>query len=230
MDPTRSYLQLRIEGRPCSAVYVAAAGRSVLVGVTEQLVGVPWTGAGPFTYAGSLGPFELDVSQTDQFRLIGETLSGVFELRGLFGVDAVVNESGVWPVEVNPRYTASCEILEWAFGIDAVALHVAACNENTLPDDVTRLSRGMSGKAIVYATADVLVGDEFAEHALRSQTGPNWPGLADVPAPGTSVCCGHPVTTVLAQAADRDAVIDVLRARAARVRDILEPNPRFFIN
>ena len=35
-------------------------------------------------------------------------------LRGLFGVDFVLSEGVPWPVEINPRYTASVEVLEYA--------------------------------------------------------------------------------------------------------------------
>ena len=44
-------------------------------------------------------------------------------LRGLFGVDFVLRDGIPWPVEVNPRYTASVEVLEFAAGIRALTLH-----------------------------------------------------------------------------------------------------------
>src|SRR5262245_15365749 len=42
-------------------------------------------------------------------------------MRGLFGVDGVLCEGAFWPVEVNPRYTASVEVLERATGLRAFA-------------------------------------------------------------------------------------------------------------
>ena len=49
------YWQRFIEGRAISAAYVATAGQVELLGVTEQLIGRPWTHARDFQYAGSVG-------------------------------------------------------------------------------------------------------------------------------------------------------------------------------
>ena len=42
-----------------------------------------------------------------------------FGLVGLFGVDLILRDGEPWPVEVNPRYTASVEVLELALGTSA---------------------------------------------------------------------------------------------------------------
>ena len=47
-----------------------------------------------------------------------------FSLAGLFGVDAIVNDEGVWTVEINPRYTASMELVEPSLDASLVDLHV----------------------------------------------------------------------------------------------------------
>ena len=43
-------------------------------------------------------------------------------LRGLFGVDAVRTEAGLYVIEVNPRYTASMELIERATNCSLVGL------------------------------------------------------------------------------------------------------------
>jgi uncharacterized protein len=91
----RFYFQQRIDGLACSAVYVAAAGRAVLLGVTRQLVGETWTGATGFQYCGSIGPLRLTENCQARFAAIGDVLARTFNLNGLFGVDAIVNEQGV---------------------------------------------------------------------------------------------------------------------------------------
>src|SRR5207249_9264748 len=80
--------------------------------VTRQLVGEPWLHAAPFHYCGSIGPLPLSESLWRKFWRIGTVLAKAFRLRGLFGVDCVLRDGIPWPVEVNPRYPASVEVLE----------------------------------------------------------------------------------------------------------------------
>ncbi len=47
-----------------SAVFLAAGGSAVLLGVTRQLVGCRWAGATGFRYVGSIGPLAIDRGQT----------------------------------------------------------------------------------------------------------------------------------------------------------------------
>jgi predicted ATP-grasp superfamily ATP-dependent carboligase len=113
------YFQQRVEGTSYSAVYVAADGKATLVGVTEQLLACDVPSGGAFRYAGSVGPLPLAATCRQIFERIGQALAREFALVGLFGVDAIVAGDRVWPVEVNPRYPASVEVLEWALACGA---------------------------------------------------------------------------------------------------------------
>ena len=178
--------QQRVTGLPCSAVYVATQGNAVLLGVTEQLLS-----ADSFCYAGSIGPLVLTAPQHSQVTAIGQALAAEFGLSGLFGVDVLLNAEGFWPVEVNPRYTASVEVLERATGIAAIALHVRACREASLPQPLCESVTGarvVVGKAILFAATDFTVTCD-----LRRAI----PNLADVPPPGTRIRQHHPIATVL---------------------------------
>jgi len=139
--PDDWYLQQWVAGRPCSAVYVAAAGTATLLGISAQLIAVPWCGGQGFRYCGSLGPLRLSPATVARFRRIGDCLAASFALRGLFGVDAILTPREVWPVDVNPRYTASIEVLERALGVLAVQRHVAACRQEAGGHEL----RGASG-------------------------------------------------------------------------------------
>src|SRR5262249_30309839 len=115
----RSYLQEYVEGESRSALYVALRGRTHLLGLTRQLVGEAWLHASPFHYCGSVGPLSLDVRQHGDLQRLGGVLATRCGLRGLFGVDGVWRDGTLWPVELNPRYTASVEVLEHATGLSA---------------------------------------------------------------------------------------------------------------
>jgi predicted ATP-grasp superfamily ATP-dependent carboligase len=206
------YFQRFVDGRACSAVYVAADGRAALVGVTRQLVGQAWCGSSGFRYCGSIGPIQLPSAAIDDFARIGDVLAGRFNLVGLFGIDAVVNAAGVWTVEVNPRYTASTEVLERAGGPNAIRLHVAACEEGNLPTTIEQTAR-VSGKAILFAPKRLMISDEWTERALARHDCEQ-PPLGDIPRAGSVVDAGGPIVTVLADADDEATVLELLRTRA----------------
>jgi predicted ATP-grasp superfamily ATP-dependent carboligase len=142
------YFQRRVEGLACSAVYVMAGGRAALVGATRQLVGETWTGASGFRYCGSNGPLPLDIRLHATLGRLGDCLAGEFELRGLVGVDFLLSGQTVWPVEVNPRYTASVEVLERSLGIAAIGWHVEACRTGMVsPKSNNPVPSGVEGNA-----------------------------------------------------------------------------------
>lgn len=177
------YYQKLIEGESCSAVYIAARGEAALLGITRQLLV-----EGSFRYLGSVGPVHLGALQQSQFTDIGAALAAEFRLVGLFGVDAVINSQDVWPVEINPRYTSSVEVLERASDLRAIALHIAACRDGVVPLWVRSQTERVCGKAIWFAD-EVLTIDKDLSTALDD--------VADVPPIGTRIAKHAPVATVL---------------------------------
>jgi uncharacterized protein len=214
------YFQQFVEGAACSAVYVGAGRKAALLGVTRQLIGAPWTGAGGFQYCGSVGPLALSGDVTEHFVQIGDVLAHEFELVGLFGVDAIINAQGVWPVEVNPRYTASVEVLERAVGLRAMELHVAACQAAELTASHAIFTRLRCGKAILFATSRLEIDADLDVPANQAETSP-WPALADIPARGTTIEPGWPILTVLCEAPSEREVIDALRQQTVDVGSAL---------
>jgi predicted ATP-grasp superfamily ATP-dependent carboligase len=212
------YLQRYVTGVPCSAVYLAAAGQAELVGVTRQLLGADWGAPGPFCYAGSLGPLRLDNAQLQRWRQIGNCLVSLFQLRGLFGVDAVVSQDDIYPVEVNPRCTASVEIIERGLSVNCLAQHVRACLHDELPPSLPGSATRSCGKAILYASADVRIGAGLERWARPPRVARSWPAVTDIPAAGSLITARHPVLTVQAQAARPEDVAVRLRRRLAALR------------
>ena len=124
-----------------------------------------------------------------------------------------------WPIEVNPRYTASVEILERGLGVAALGWHVAACRDRRIPAEVPK-AQGWHGKAIVYAPCDLQVGEEFIASLEHSNANLKWPEVADLPAPGTVIRWGQPVVTVFAEALDRLGVEQHLNDRTHAVAEM----------
>ena len=111
--------------RPCSS---PAKARRSLIGVTRQLIGAPGS---PFAYRGSIGPVTISERLKARLDLMGRVLASEFALVGLFGVDFILRDDEPWPVEVNPRYTASVEVLELALGRSLLAEHLRACDRSS---------------------------------------------------------------------------------------------------
>jgi predicted ATP-grasp superfamily ATP-dependent carboligase len=147
----------------------------------------------------------------EQFRMlerIGNVLARGCGLRGLFGVDAILNEQSVWPVEINPRYTASVEVLERASALrtsgrrprrlHAIEWHETACLLRRLPAPLGQSDEVISGKLIYYAPRDVIFSSDAARWAAERNLALTLPAVADIPAAGTALHRGSPVLTLLA--------------------------------
>lgn len=206
------FFQRRVSGVSCGAMYVAAGGNAELIGITEQLVTAD-DPARPFRYAGSLGPLSVSAEQDERLRQLGRALAAEFGLRGLFGVDLVINGDAVWPVEINPRYTASIEVLERATGVRTIALHVAACEQGILPAAPLPPAKRWCGKLVVYSDRDWLVTAEQSASLMQQNQGLAWPIIADIPVAGTPLRAGHPVVTVFAEAETREGLLAQLAER-----------------
>jgi predicted ATP-grasp superfamily ATP-dependent carboligase len=216
------YWQERISGGSLAAVFVGACQHARLLGATRQLVGRRWAGAVGYQYTGSVGPLALEPSLRQELDRLGNALASRFGLVGLFGVDGIVNSRGFWTIEVNPRYTASVEILERSFNAPAIAYHLAACHDGVLPEPLPAGTRVIWGKAIVYALHHVTIPAAFTDLAKHLNTTRRWPLVADIPAPGTEVESGRPITTVFAEGRSCEEVEAELCARAWEVQRLVQ--------
>jgi uncharacterized protein len=218
--PASAYVQERIAGVACSAAAVGDGVDAAVLGLTEQLVGQRAFGVRGHRWCGNLAPPRLPAGEREallaQARTICSCLTRAFALRGLLGVDFIWDSERAWTVEVNPRPTASLEAIR---GIDAISAHLDAC-AGRLPrvDDGTAnpvaahgdpVAFGAAGKAVLFATESVVVGD--SERWLER-------GVRDVPHPGERIAAGRPICTVVARAATPEDALAQLEQQAARVR------------
>jgi uncharacterized protein len=216
----RAYVQERIRGVTGSIVFAADGRRAVALGLSRQLVGERSFGARGFRYCGSLLASERAPVFPRQAELLvratalADVVTEAFGLRGLNGLDFVARDGVPLPIEVNPRYSASMELVERATGSSLFAIHAGAC-EGRLPEPA-RLPAGVHGKAIVYARRDVVVSDPLAWRVL----------IADVPHPGQRIGRGHPICTLLADGPDAERCLRALVTGAAAIYRTLEPRAR----
>lgn len=190
-----TYFQKRIEGIDLAAIFVADRSDARLLGVTRQWIGGEGS-PGAFAYRGSHGPWPLSEEERCRIARLGSALASAFGLAGLFGVDLILREGEPWPVEVNPRYTASVEVLELALGIPALLEHARvfdpSMGEVPSPPDPPRGRQTVVGKVILFAPAECRFPFRWSPSGRQR--------FADLPDPGTSFDAGDPVMTLIQRA------------------------------
>lgn len=257
-EPT--FYQRMITGENFSAVFVSVncnpatherdvavvSATTRLIGCSEQLVGMSELAAAEFAYCGSVGPTRLE-SKTEQVLLkIGSDIADEFGLYGVWGMDFILNEDGIWPVDVNPRIPASAELFELAesaardsallmtnrlnrfigAGLNIVSLHIQAC-AGQLPElEPVRPRDQIFAKAILFSEqrdSFIIDNDQFEKlktwyrPLLHPETRQRW--LADIPNLGTHINQGDPIVSLFVIAEDHTRARRDLIGFAGELRD-----------
>jgi uncharacterized protein len=218
------YLQERIEGVPAAIVFVAAAGRVMPLAVSRQLIGDANFGADGFRYCGSiLAPagdpqFARGDDLSRAAGILAQAAASGLGLTGVNGIDFIARDGVPYPIEVNPRWTASVELVERAYGVNVFGMHADACANGELPRHGLHheppLTRAW-GKAIVFAREACAIDGTDAWLAN--------PDIRDVPQHGERFARGSPVCTVFAEGDNSASCYEWLKAKAARIYGQLNP-------
>ena len=214
-----SILQVCLEGLPASAAFVADGKRAVVIGMTRQLIGHSEFGAFDFSWCGNILPLFLEHPQ--RHSVLGEVermatlLVRHFGLRGVGGIDFVVSTGPggrlqPFLVEVNPRYTASMELIERAYGLNMYSLHLESMNGHLPAFSLAEhLDGPFWGKGIVFARKSLLIRDTegWAERGWR-----------DIPFPGDRIPQSRPICTVFSSGDTHHNCLTNLLLNAASVR------------
>lgn len=213
------YFQRRVAGIPISAVCLGTGNEARVLGCSRQWIGESLCGAAAFQYCGSVGPIELPDPLAGQIGSLASCLAKRFGLRGLFGCDFLLDGSQLWLTEVNPRYTASVEVFEFARNESFVArlrdvFRGALEPISPVGRHAMKRPERVVGKAILTAPCDVLAPTlPWTVFACDSA---ELPMLADVPAPGARIPAGFPVCTVFAEGATFERCDSALREAVER--------------
>jgi len=219
--PRGMYLQRRIAGVPGSVSFAADGSTAVVLGFSRQLVGEARLGAQRYRYCGSLVGssgtrlFPRQEELIQRASELAQLFTGEFRLTGLNGIDFIARNGVPYPTEVNPRYSASMELIERGTKTSMFHVHVQACS-GVLPAAVHPPS-AVHGKAIVFARRDSIVS------ATRRWASP-W--IADIPNSCERIISGRPICTVFAQARNGTSCWRLLLRRAATVYRMVSPAHR----
>lgn len=215
----RFMLQEYISGKSCSASFVANGHDCILLGITRQLTGLREFGSQGFRYCGNILPLAEAVDPdrsaplVSQVRRLALFLTREYGLTGVNGIDFILSDKQIYLTEVNPRYSASMELIEQAYALPIFHLHVNASQYGHLPEfrveDVLH-KRKFFGKAILFSERNAVAPD--TKGWLDS-------GARDIPSTGEKLLKGNPICTVLANGPSRDQTLKSLVQKAARIKE-----------
>jgi predicted ATP-grasp superfamily ATP-dependent carboligase len=206
--------QRHANGTPAAAIYVVSRLHAKLLGVSRQMMS-PAVGRG-WQYSGSMGPLPVSQRIAAQLETIGESLALDWRLCGIVGVDLILDDQSAWLIEVNPRYTASVEVVERFCSVHAIAAHIAACQQTASPDadagkrldfapNKSQTNGTTHAKTILYARRDIEISPTLFDWMIeRATVDLLHCSVADIPHAGEIIPEGRPVITVFASGASED--------------------------
>lgn len=216
-----------VRGDPGSASYLATAEGTRLVGASRQLTGARWCGGRGFAYCGSVDlPLgSLPDATREALQRVGIAVATAFGLAGLFGIDLIVDaDRHLHVLEVNPRPTASLELVERATGWSMAAAHLAAFGHAAAPPPPGTSPTGIWAKAIAFTPDGVTaarVAEAIAARAERWTAADGRPAVADIPRPEEPPHPGGPLVTVFARGETDAEAVATLRRRVRDLRSLV---------
>ena len=206
--------QLWIAGRSIGVTYLADGSRALLLGACRSRF--TRRGKCPFIYSGSVGPIRLVGRVVEQLRHLGDVCVDVLGLRGIFNVDLVIDRCNrLWVLEINPRWSASSEVLEpaWSQQLGPLFRWHLGLLQRTIAFDSSSCDRLLREahqpfqvwKRIVFARRPGSFDRHWLDQTLRqglrrTERQTEVPvRIADVPKHGTPIARSEPILTLLHQ-------------------------------
>jgi uncharacterized protein len=150
-----------------------------------------------FGFSGSLTPFIHPLA--GKMRDMAEAIAALSGCRGIIGIDFLVTDDQIFPIEVNPRFVATLDTIERATGLNLVRIHIDAC-QGTLPEKIPEPDV-FSIRKILFAPYNLTICKDLTSLI---------PSVADIPAPCADFFAGEAVISVYGEGSDESAATDAL--------------------
>lgn len=208
------YYQREATGEPMSALFLADGRRAGVIGFSRQLVAA--MGSRPYVYRGCVGPIDVNPEVRNGIAAALDALVAEFDLRGLNGVDFLLDGTEFALLELNPRPTASMALFAGAWPGGLIRGHLETSRGAELRRASPCATGGVSGYEILFASREGGI-DTAAQDAMA-----DWRWCHDRPLAGTRLSPGDPICSVSAHASGEPAVRKLLSRRAEQVRQLVE--------
>jgi len=196
----RRYFQRFQAGRVMSASFLADGARAQVIGFSEQWQ-VALSRAVRYAYGGAVTVDDVSVTVRATVSQAVALLTQKLGLRGLNGIDFILEAGTPYIVELNPRPTATLDLFDSMVPGGLFVQHLKACTGRLEMGAVPRAA--FRAHAIVYATGAWCVPLGF-----------DWPEwVTDIPASGSLIPSGAPICTVHGQGESAGVARELVLAR-----------------
>ncbi len=206
----KRYFQRHQAGQLMSALFLADGKRAVVLGCSEQWCH-PLSRNAPFAYGGAVSLGELPAGLSSPLAGIIHGLTRALGLRGLNGLDFILDQECVYVIELNPRPTATLDLYDERVVGGLLSAHIAACR-GVLPSGLQPMKEHKA-HAILWSQGLWCVPEAFRW--------PEW--VTDIPAPGALIRARRPLCTVHARAATSGMAKQWVRQRMESMFSMLWP-------
>lgn len=204
-----SYYQKYIPGQVMSVLFIADGIRHRTIGY-NRLGARASNAPAPFLYSGAIGQASLHRTFRTRVERIVVQLVCELGLRGINSLDFVLNDEGVFVIDINPRPTATLELYEHLMPEGWIKHHVEACQGKLAVVPIIG-STMVCGHQIVYSP-----------RSIEIPGGISWPAWAkDRPAAGSRIVAGQPLCSLCASGASSDEVERLLEQHQEKILQML---------
>ena len=185
-------MQEYIQGIDLSSSILSSKNDSKLVTNTRLLTLNDYNQKNNFIYSGNILPLtnkivKNDVEINNEMERISKELSKKFKLIGSNGVDYILNENGLYVIEINPRIQGTFECVEKSFGINMLDAHIKACEGELI--EIPK-AKYYSYKKIIYSPTR----NKYHKHNLDN--------IYDLPHIGSITEKDEPLLTIIDKSSD----------------------------
>jgi predicted ATP-grasp superfamily ATP-dependent carboligase len=207
LNPDIPYIRQEIvEGVPASVCCVTDGTKARAIAANEQIL--RGDGVASFGFSGSVTPIDHPLCREMIAR--AEQIAGATGCLGTIGIDFVLGSSVAYAIEVNPRFQATIDTVEMAYGCNLFQQHVDAC-AGKLPAGLIP-PRQVAVRSILFADRDLTITADLKELASF---------VADIPWPGTSFEAGQALVSVYGWGPTREAAFCMLDKHISSVRQYI---------
>ena len=220
-EHSKIYLQQRQPGKSIGITFLSSQFGSTLIGAASAWPDNSKPLRASYTYRGSFGPIPLTTAQICKLQRFASLVGRESGLLGLWQADFLEHDGELTLLEINPRWSASMDILDVCLDLRLVEMH-HACICTTLSQagfegfatnacrQAKQSSDAMLGKWIVYASAPFTVSRTQSDAWWMNR----WKGdfdsvrnsnqFADIPCVGTDIAAGDPILTIMTTSISAD--------------------------
>ena len=197
------YRQKKIDGLSVGAAFLSTR----LMGITNHINRVGEFGQSGYMYGGLVYPADIENIHERAIKNFGKRAGEESGLTGWWGADFILNGQGAYLLEINPRFTASAELIAQAHDIDLVGTQTSAINGGTVDVEQKPPPR-YHATAVCYAKADCVFNDALKWFEL---------GARDIPHDGKAIKKGEPVISLYAKAKGYEVCMSKLKMDAGKL-------------